>query len=78
MVLDLIFHNEDMSGQVSVIFFEFSEDNLGAKLFGCFFIDGFVFTEDKIRDTFWIWSLVWDGFCFGSWFMRGHFRMRRS
>jgi hypothetical protein len=56
VVLDLIFHNEDMSGQVSVIFFEFGEDNLGAKLFGSFFIDGFVFTEDKKRVTFWIWS----------------------
>jgi hypothetical protein len=45
-----------MAGQVSVIFFKFAEDNLGAKLFGGFFIDGFVFTEDKKRDTFWIWS----------------------
>ncbi len=56
MVLDLIFHDKDMTRQVSVIFFKFSEDNLGAKLFGSFFINGFVFTEDSERDTFWILS----------------------
>ncbi len=49
MVLDLIFHYEDMAGQVSVIFFKFGEDNLGAQLFGGFFIGGFVFTENKGR-----------------------------
>ena len=38
-----------MAGQVSVIFFKFGEDNLGAQLFGGFFITGFFFTENKGR-----------------------------